>query len=61
MGSKHTCLAVISLYSVLKQRWKLVSTSVLSVFKYIEEKVVQHINDNLSDFSSSHESDEEQL
>ena len=25
--------------------------------KYIEEKVVKHINDNLSEFSSSYESD----
>ena len=28
---------------------------------YIEEKVVRHINDNLSDFSSSDESDENQV
>ena len=27
--------------------------------KYIEKKVVMHINDNLSDFSYSDESDEE--
>ena len=27
--------------------------------KYTEEKVIRHIHDNLSDFSSSDESDEE--
>ena len=29
--------------------------------KYTEEKVIRHINDNLNDFSSSDESDEEQI
>ena len=29
--------------------------------KYIEKKVIRHINNNASDFSSSNESDEEQL
>ena len=27
--------------------------------KYIEKKVIRHINENVSDFSSSDESDEE--
>ena len=29
--------------------------------KYIEKKVVRHINNNLSDFSSSNESDEKEI
>ena len=29
--------------------------------KYIEKKVITRINSNLSDFSTSHESDEEQI
>ena len=32
-----------------------------SALKYIEKKVVTHINDNLSDFSRSGESDEQQI
>ena len=30
----------------------------LKEFKYIEKKVIRHINNNLSDFSSSDESDD---
>ena len=59
VDSNHTCLAVISLDSSLKK----VDNYYLQVFlkecKYIENKVIKDINDNLSDFSSSDESDEE--
>ena len=56
--SNHTCLAVISLDSALKK-----DDYYLQVFlkecKYIEKKVIRHIIDNLGDFSSFDESDEE--
>ena len=59
LDSNHICLAVISLDSSLKK----VDNYYLQVFlkecKYIENKVIRDINDNLSDFSSSDESDEE--
>ena len=59
VDSNHTCLAVISLDSSLKK----VDNYYLQVFlkecKYIENKVIKDINDNLNDFSSSDESDEE--
>ena len=48
VDSDHTCLAVIGLDSSLEKECK-----------YTEKKVIRHINDNLSDFSSSDESDEE--
>ena len=48
VGYSHTCLAVISLDSALNKECK-----------YIERKVIRHINDNLSEFSSSDESGEE--
>ena len=44
--------------------WILISkkmTVTIWKSKYIEKKVIRHINENVSDFSSSHESDEEQL
>ena len=42
-----------------QKRWKLLSTSLLKECKYIEKKVVRHIYNNLSYFSSSIESVEE--
>ena len=61
LDSNHTCLAVISLDSALKKD----DNYYLQVFskqcKYTEKKVIRHIHDNLSDFSSSDESDEEQI
>ena len=43
--------------------WKKISQSILPLkeCKYIEKKVTRDINDNLSDFSSSDESDEESV
>ena len=55
VDSNHTCLAVISLDSILKK--KLLSASFLKDGKYIEKKVIRHNNGNLSNFSFSDESD----
>ena len=59
VDSNHACLAVISLDSVLKKDSNYYPQMFLKVFKYIEKKVIRHINYNLSDFSSSDECDEE--
>ena len=45
--------------SALKKDGNYYSQVFLKECKYIEKKVVGHINDNLSDFSYSDESDEE--
>ena len=57
--SNHTCLAVIGLDSALKKDDICYPQVFLRECKYMEKKVVRHINDNFSDFSSSDESDEE--
>ena len=57
--SNHTCLAVISYDSVIKKDEKYYFQMFLKECKYIEKKVIRHINDNLSDCSSFDESDEE--
>ena len=60
MDSNHTCLAVISLNSGLKEDDNYYLQVFLKECKYIVKKVIRYINDNLSDFSySSGESDEE--
>ena len=59
MESNHTCLAVISLDSALKKDENYYPQVFLKECKYIEKKVIRHINDNLSDSSSDDESDEE--
>ena len=59
VDSNHTCLAVISLDSVLKKDNNYYPQVFLKECKYIDKKVIRHINDYLSDFSSSNESDEE--
>ena len=58
LDSNHTCLAVISMDSALKQDDNYYPQVFLKECKYIEKKVVRHIHDNLSDFSFSDESDE---
>ena len=50
MDSNYTCLAVISLDSVLLL--KAMKAITHKWCKYIEKKGIRHINDNLSDFSS---------
>ena len=57
--SNHTCLAVISFDSALKKDDNYYLQVFLKECKYINKKVIRHINDNLSDFSSSDKSDEE--
>ena len=59
IDSNHTCLAVISLDSALKKDESYYPQVFLKECKFIEKKVIRHINDNLSDFSTSDESDEE--
>ena len=59
MYSSHTCLAVISLDSALKKDDNYYPQVFLKECKYIEKKVLGHINDNLSDFSYSDGSGEE--
>ena len=59
IDSNHTCLAVISLDSALKKDESSYPQVFLKECKFIEKKVIRHINDNLSDFSTSDESDEE--
>ena len=61
MDSNHTtCLAVIALDSAVKKDDRYYPQMLLKKCKYIDEKVIKHINDNLSDFSySCDESDEE--
>ena len=59
----HTYLAVIGLDCALKRDDNYCPQVFLEQCKYIEKKVIRHINDNLSDNSSdddeSDESDEE--
>ena len=59
MDFNHTCLAVIRLDSALKKDDKYYLQVFLKECKYIGKKVIRHINDNLSDISSSNDSDEE--
>ena len=59
VDSSHACLAAIRLDSALKKDGNYYPQVFLKECKYIEKKGIRHINDNLSDFSSSDESDEE--
>ena len=56
-----TCLLVIILDSALKKVENCYPQVFLKECKYIEKKIVRHINDNLSDISSSDDSDEGKL
>ena len=58
LDSNYTYLAVISLDSAFKKGNNYYPQVFLKECKYIEKKVVRHINDNLSDFSSDDEFDE---
>ena len=53
--SNHTCLAIISLDSALTKDENYYRQVFLKECKYIEKKLIRHINDNLSDFCSSDE------
>ena len=59
MEYNHSCLAIISIEPALKKDENYYPQVVLKKCKYIEKKLIRHINDNLSGFSSSDESDEE--
>ena len=59
VNSNHTCLAVISFDSAFKKDGNYYPQVFLKECRYIEKKVIRHINDNLSDCSSSDESDKE--
>ena len=60
VGSNHICLAVITLDFDLKKNGNYYLQVLLKECKYIKEKVIWHMNDNLSGFSSKdNESDEE--
>ena len=59
VDSNHTYLVVISLDSTLDKDGNYYLQVFLKECKYIEKKVIRHINDNLSDFSSDDDSDEE--
>ena len=61
VDSNHTCLAMISLDSALKKDENYYPQVFLKGCKYIEKKVVRHIHDNLSDFSSLDEYDKEEF
>ena len=51
VDSNHTCLAVISLDYALKKDEKQYLQTLVKECRYIEEKVIRHINDISSDFS----------
>ena len=57
--SNHTCLAVISLDSALKKGGNCFPQVFLKKRKYIQKKVIRHINGDSSKFSNSDGSDEE--
>ena len=56
----YTCLAVISLDSALRKNDNYYPQVFLEKCKYIEKKVIGHINDNLSDFSSDDDKSNEE-
>ena len=58
MDSNHTYLVVIRLDSALKKDENYYPQVLLKECKYIEKKVIRHINDNLSDFFTSDVSDD---
>ena len=57
VDSTQTSVAAVSLDSALKKNENYYLQVILKEFKYIGKKVIRHINDNLSFYSS--ESDEE--
>ena len=59
LDCNRTCLAVVSLESTLKREENYCLQVFLKVCRYIENKVIRHINDHLSGFSSSDQSGEE--
>ena len=58
VDSNRSCLPVTSLDSALKKDENYYLLVFLKDCKYIEKKVVRYINDKLTDFFSSNDSDE---
>ena len=58
VDTNHTCLAVTSLDSAFKKDGYYYLQLLLKECKYIEKKLIKHINDNLCEFSYSNESDD---
>ena len=58
VGSNHTCFVVFSLDSALKKEDNYYLQEFWKGGKYIKEKVIRHVQNNLSDFSYSDDSDE---
>ena len=59
VDSKHTFLAIISFDFAVNKGGNYYLQVFLKEYEYIEKKGIRQINNNLSDFSSSNESDEE--
>ena len=57
VDTNHTCLAVISFYSVLKKDGNYYQQVFLKEYKYIEKEVIRHVIGNPE--NSSDESEEE--
>ena len=58
VNSNHTCVAVISLDFALKKDESYYPQVLLKNCKYIDKNIIKQL-DNLSEFSSDNESDEE--
>ena len=58
VGSNYTCLVVISLDSSLKKDENYYRPVFLKYHKYTKKKVIRHIDNNLSDFFTSDDSDD---
>ena len=61
VDSNYTCLAVISLDSAPRKYENNYPQDFLKNVNMLRKKVVRHINDNLSDFTSFDESDEKYI
>ena len=61
VDSNYTCLAVISLDSAPTKYGNNYPQDFLKNVNMLRKKVVRHINDNLSDFTSFDESDEKYI
>ena len=59
VDSNHTSLAVINFDTGLKKDENYYPQAFLKECTYTEQKIIRHIKDDLSGFSSSDESDEE--
>ena len=58
MDSNYPCVAVIRLDFALKEGENYYPQVFLKECNFIEKKEIRNINDNLSDFSSDHYSDD---